>query len=582
MKTYEVEENRTFSIDDAGERKALSNFSATIDEETHLIDGDTRTTLLSISGTIATAGGPKKQTPVIVTTEEFTAMSWVMRNWGSSAIIYPGQGIKDDLRAQIQLHSKPKSKTVYRHIGWTEIGGKPAYLHAGGAISAAGNNPKITVDLPPELQKYDLTPSQQSAQKAIAATLELVRLTPPELGWTLFAATFAPLYSSVDFGIHLSGRTGTYKSELLSLWQSHFGPEMTARKLPASWSSTPNALEAQCYYAKDAPIVIDDFVPTGSTYQQRTYQAAAEKIIRAQGNQAGRARLTDSSQLQRTMYPRGILLSTGEDVPTGHSIRARLMIMEISPGDIQTPALTTAQAKRQSYSTTTAHRIKHLAAKPSKLDAIVNDIRDKNITVGHSRTPAMIGRLIATSWDMLEWMEEVGGVTRATMLQYQKAAAAAILSQGGKQTLFLEESDPCDQFCSTIKHVLGAGLGHLRTVNGGIPIKASEIGWTEERQEGQMPLFRSRGPCIGWIDRDADTVYLDITIGLAVIKKVGGADMGSTRQTLFKRLKEGGLLARTDDSRQRNTIRITAEGHPRQVLAMSYSATFNQQELPNE
>ena len=44
------------------------------------------------------------------------------------------------------------------------------------------------------------------------------------------------------------------------------------------------------------------------------------------GNQAGRARLTDTSNLQQTFYPRGVIFSTGEDTPEGHSVRARMMI----------------------------------------------------------------------------------------------------------------------------------------------------------------------------------------------------------------------------------------------------------------
>lgn len=117
-------------------------------------------------------------------------------------------------------------------------------------------------------------------------------------------------------------------------------------------------------------------------------------------------------------------------------------------------------------------------------------------------------------------------------------------------------------------------------MNGGIPRKATVIGWTEENNYSDLPTYKSHGPCVGWVNWDADEIYIDINSGYNVIRKTAGQELSLTKQTLFKRMKDAGTLIRIDEGRQRNTIRVTAEGHPRQVLCVSASSTLESQEVP--
>jgi hypothetical protein len=48
--------------------------------------------------------------------------------------------------------------------------------------------------------------------------------------------------------------------------------------------------------------------------------------------------------LREPKPPRGLVLSTGEDIPRGHSIRARLLILELSKGGVTPAALSECQA----------------------------------------------------------------------------------------------------------------------------------------------------------------------------------------------------------------------------------------------
>lgn len=592
--TYEEADGRTFKVDEEGQRTLLANFAAKITEEIRYLDGQDTQTFLTLEGEVSTGKKGKTATlpPIQINASELPGMGWVLKSWGVRCVIQPGSGAKDDLRTAIQLASDPKIVNIHKHLGWTRIEGKLTYLHAKGGITANGDDTTIQVALPPELAKYSL---EKAASKldGLKATFGLIDLAPDEIIYPLLAGTVAPMYGPCDFGIHVSGRTGTYKSELLSLFQSHYGREMDARHLPGSWSSTANALEAQAYMAKNAVFVIDDFVPTGTSWQVKAYQTNADKIMRAQGNQAGRARLTDTSNLQQTMYPRGIVFSSGEDTPEGHSVRARMLILELAPGEVKVEKLTKAQKCRHSFTGTIAALAKSLAAKPVDIRKRAQQIRDQNIGIGHSRTPAMVGHLIAAFEAFVDFAAEEPkalvwwtGPTGSEK-EYQSAVqlmkvtgARAIIKAAEKQQSYLESADPVEVFQATIRQILGANMAHIRTTKGGVPLKPELLGWTNEQSNSDFPQYKSHGPTLGWINWDDDELYIDITAGYALIRKVAGGELSQTKMTLFKRLKDAGQLSRVDESRQRNVVRIVAEGHNRSVLAMPISSTLKLEEKP--
>ena len=60
--------------------------------------------------------------------------------------------------------------------------------------------------------------------------------------------------------------------------------------------------------------------------------------------QAGRGRLDSSANLKISKPPRSLILSTGEETPRGHSVRARLWIIELSPGSINKDLLAKCQS----------------------------------------------------------------------------------------------------------------------------------------------------------------------------------------------------------------------------------------------
>jgi len=374
----------------------------------------------------------------------------------------------------------------------------------------------------------------------------------------------------------VAGRTGTFKSELASLLQSHYGAGMTARKLPASWNSTANALEALCYRTKDALIAIDDYVPVGTGYQLRALAAKVDQVIRAQGNQSGRTRLTDTSSIQGTMFPRGIILGTGEDVPEGHSIRGRMIVTELSPGDIPVKLLTAAQANRPHYPLAMAAWIRYIATNGlrDQIKEAADTYRDTMLGIGHSRTPSILGDLLATAEFLNRWLTDEKHLTNAQANDFHAKATDALQEAGQNQKQYLTTADPIEIFKSVVRMILATQRGHLKTRNGGVPESADQVGWLTTQGHGEQPQYKACGPCIGWLDPERQELLLDPN-ALAYIKKQSDGRLSVTDATFAKRLKDANLLVRTDAARQRNSIRMTIEGHPRNVLAMSASEVLD-------
>lgn len=111
---------RRFGKDGEVFTEPLCNFVARIDAETTYDDGGETQHCFRIAGRLAD-GDPLAA--VDVPASDFAAMNWTLKNWGVRAIVSPGQGAKDHLRAAIQEMSRDAQRqTIYRQTGWRQIG----------------------------------------------------------------------------------------------------------------------------------------------------------------------------------------------------------------------------------------------------------------------------------------------------------------------------------------------------------------------------------------------------------------------------------------------------------------------------
>lgn len=394
----------------------LSNWSGRIVEEIVLDDGIERSLTFALEGSLPDGTALPR---IEISASDYQYMRWPIERWGARAVVMAGRDNAEHLRCALQMLSGPvPRRTVYTHIGWREIGGQWVYLQAGGAIGSDGAMAGVDVTLPDALARYVLpTPLNGDALvEAVRASLGLLDgLAPDRIMVPLFAGVYRAVLGDTDFALHLAGLTGVFKTEVAALAQQHYGAGMDSRHLPASWSSTCNALEGLAFTAKDALFVVDDFAPMGSTIDLQRMHREAERVLQAQGNRAGRQRMRADATLRPAKPPRGLIMSTGEDVPRGHSVQARILVPKVRAGDVDSGRLTACQrdAAAGLYALAMAGYLHWLAPQyvtvRGDLRAKVTALRDRAIGgAAHRRTPELVANLFVGIELFLDFAEAIG------------------------------------------------------------------------------------------------------------------------------------------------------------------------------
>ncbi len=344
---YKAIGHQIFLVDDQGQRP-LCNFEAKITEEVVFDDGTGEDYLFRIEGRLSDGTALP---PVEVAASKFAGLSWVTAQWGARPLIHAGNSIRDHLRTAIQgLSVDYGRRTVYGHAGWRRFGDQWGFLHGGGAIFADSSRADIEVRAGEgNMRRYQFEADGGGDLAAdVRASMRLLDLAPnnPALGVVLLAAVYrTPLgeAAAIDHGLFLAGRSGSRKSEASAMALAHFGRGFDARHFPANWDDTESDLEAKGHAAKDCLFVADDFKPRGGSSDVHKLHVKADRLMRAVGNQSGRGRRTSDMKQRAALHPRGLVLATGEDIPRGSSLRARMAVVELSLADVDNAVLSELQ-----------------------------------------------------------------------------------------------------------------------------------------------------------------------------------------------------------------------------------------------
>lgn len=565
---FESRPEGMFRITTQGERLLqvhLSNYRAKVITNIRLDDGVETKREFEIAAELL---GQRLQ--FTIAAAEFARMDWPIERMGSSAITFPNQ--RSYALAAIQSCSMTaEERWIYTHTGWRKIDGRWVFLHGGGAIGENGAVPGINVQLAGPLGLYDLRlpASPEALRNAVRSSLLLAHLGPMTVSFPLRAATCRAAFGECDFSIHLTGETGGFKSELAGLEQRFFGASMDRLHLPGSWSSTANSLEVLTFHAKDVLIVIDDFAPQGSGTDISRYYAAAERVFRAAGNRAGRGRLDSSARLREPKPPRGLILSTGEEIPRNHSIRARLLLLELSKGAVSPNKLSECQrdAANGLYVQATGGFIQWIAGPYEERQAALlhraAELRRSVPDPAHARTAEMIAQLQAGFEAYLEFALDYGAVDAEERKYLADRSWEALQMVAAAQAKHHVASEPTARFLDLLRASMTSGKAHLQTTEAGRPERSPEsCGWRLDNQN-----WKSQGDCVGWVH--GDDAYLEPTAAYRVIQ-IMARDMNepfpTSPQTLKKRLFEKGLLASVEAKRETLTVRRAIAGSTIPVL----------------
>lgn len=506
---------------------------------------------------------------------QFAPMSWPTEHLGAGAIVYPGFGLRDHARAAVQLLSGGIStRHVYAHTGWRELeAGEWAYLHAGGAVGRVGQLESTQVELTGSLAERalpDAGDADEDLVDDVRTSLELWNLAPAHITVPLLAATYRAALGESDFSVHLSGASGEGKSELAALCQQHYGASLDSRRL-ASWESTENAIEGQAFQAKDQVMVLDDFAPTGSSYDVQRWHKKADRVLRAKGNASARQRMRADTTLRPDKPPRALMLSTGEDIPHGQSLRARMMILELSRGELDFGKLSLCQRQAASgaYARAMAAFVQWLAPRYEEVRSHRRyehaELRESAGTSNmHRRTPGIVADLALGLRHFLIFAHEAGALTEDQAQRTWAQGWQALGESAEAQTSHQAAGEPTRRFRRLLSAAVSSKRAHVADPAGSEPATPGAWGWSEN---GEGESYRSQGERIGWID--GEDLYLEPEAAYAAAQKQGqgsGEPLTVTGRTLRKRLAERGLLASTDERRGTSTVRRTLEGSRKDVL----------------
>lgn len=541
----------------------LANFVARIEEDQRVDDG------AAVERHWRLVAAPPL--PAITVPVQDLTSGWWLKQWGASAVVTPAY--ERHLIAAIQSISEPRERVIYGHFGWRKLDGRWCYLSANGAVDAEGPVAGFEVAAGGELDHFKL-PAVTDVKAAARASLGLLDFGP--VGAALAAATYRAAlgeFAEIAMSLFLEGGTGVFKSAIAGVAQAHWGTRFDGKHFPGNWASTANSLEKIAFVAKDSLITIDDFAPKGTSFEVDKLHHAADRYFRSAGNLGGRGRMNADSSLRATYWPRCFTLSSGEDVPRGASLRARLFIVHVQKGDVDVAKLTEMQRHAASgrLAEAMAAYVQWLAARAGglseRLAARLIELRAE-VVGDHRRTPDNVASLTLGIEMLLEFAESVGAIDGGERLRLLNRAKRELVVLAEAQDREQASENPVERFVDLIKEALSAGRAHLADKNrGGPPGDREEAcGWRmrpmlvkEDEEEPGAPIWDPRGDKIGWIDDEH--VYLMPAAAYAAAEALGkgqNRSLALNANGLARRLDEAKLLARRGTDRLEASLR--AEG----------------------
>lgn len=561
-----------------GEPELLARFIPEVIAEVIRDDGAEITTVIGIR--VTRPGGRAAEVEVLA--EQLPkARLWAAQAIGAHAVITPMS--RDEAHvataAQYLGDGRWESRTTYAHTGWrTDIDGRWRFLTASGALGADGLDTSVCVDLGTDsLNLYALpdpaTASPRALAEAVRASLALLDVAPLKVTAPMLGAAYrAPLPLLPETSAYVTGGSGSLKTAVSAVVLQHYGRGLDVRHLPANWTFTGNALESIAYQLANVLLIIDDYAPQNAE-DPRRLAAAADRIFRGSANSAGRGRLRADSSRRPERPPRAQIAATGEDVPPGESLRARLTVAEVDAGAVDVGKLTEAQqhAADGAYELAMAGYVRYLAARldadPDHTDRLRQDIADRRTELagtlsGHARVPEATAGLLTGFRQFLAFAVAVDALSADKAKAQMEKVKAALVELAAEQVTHTKGMAVAEIYLRALRSALAGGHAHLADQETGRePAEAHKWGW-EPYPSGDMGnVYHPKGTCIGWLSRSGD-IYLhpDTAYEVALDRAQRSKEpLATHKATIHKRLKEGEHLAVVGEKRPTVTQRIAGK-----------------------
>lgn len=472
---------------------------------------------------------------------DFSSTRWVDLHLGARANVLPPLGAAN-LGAAIKALSQVdglKPATAAAHVGYRTHNGGAAFITGEAVLASPGCDVTgLAVILPPACERFALpaAPSGMDLKAALAASAAVLGAGPLSITLPLWLFTYraALPVEPPDYVVWVVGPTGAYKSAFAGVLQSHFGAGWDGTHLPGNWQSTLTSLEGVAYNFKNALCVLDDFRADDARARQEM-ERAASRLVRGVGNRSARQRSTADLRQRPQRAPRGAVMVTAEDRLLGHSLSARMLVLEIASGDIKASELTLrqrdaragllagsmsgfiswllaqgcAQIERRFHAASDAHR-----------DAAVRKLQGG--AGSHARTPGIAADLLAAAGVLIEFYAANG-----VGLPFDAASAQdTLLGSAEKQAKEIASANPVEIAREALGVAIRSGMARIADrARGERPRDGGRWGWSRDFQDAR-PV-----PVIGCADLGTEPV-MGGTMGET--DKTASTDTGApTRVSLF-------------------------------------------------
>lgn len=247
-------------------------------------------------------------------------------------------------------------ETAYASMGWVSTDPMVYLLPSSKGIGKNGVIDEVVMDdasvdaLPPSWRNYGREFKPPTAtelpmvEEALTSALKLSPIMIVAITQVLGGALSSFGARQTPPLVHLLGETGSFKTTLSLIAMSCMGVFDGESAVTETWTSTQNSLMAALHDVKDVTLLIDDYKRTRSGTEPTT-------LIQNYADSTTRSRMSSDQSRRRSLLPRGLLISTGEDVWEAYqSVGARtIAILVKRPDDNDLPNFMAAMAEVQGY-----------------------------------------------------------------------------------------------------------------------------------------------------------------------------------------------------------------------------------------
>ena len=303
-------------------------------------------------------------------------------------------------------------------------------------------------------------------------------------------------------------------------------------------------------------------------------RGAAVKILQSYADRRGRSRATRTGELAQARFVGGLLVSAGEDVPSGEaSVAARSLFIPVGVNDARLDVLTEAQALAPTLPTLTARYLAWLIGRQDEIGrdmaAIFEAARGRYRLLLAGRKGLNDAGRVATNCALLEtgaaigcqWLQAAGW-TAAAASEWLEATQEALAALAFTQAEAIGEESAALAFLRALRALLDSRRAELAHVEEGKPLP-DLAGCAPSAPAAVM---------VGW--RQGDTLLLQPDIVLSEVKQWQsrqGQRVEATKRGLYAQLRDGGWLARVDPGGKTEVV-VKIGGRAQRVLALRAAA----------